>query len=454
MVAYLIPKVAEKEVKVSKKKEEISRTRSGSNYLLTWGQGRKGVLGHDCIKDVEKPKVVSFFQTMRVMEVAAGTHHALIRTEIDGVYSMGMGKDGRLGLGPGDVRDRKIPCRINSLNSMTVLQLAAGREHSAALVEYRSELPADPDDRIPTRVYTWGNGDNGRLGHGNVESLHAPKYIEALCKFVTVQLVCGGSHTMCLSTEFIESTGLQPLKRSGGSKKYGSKKPPSFSLPKKKPEIFVVFSFGWNLYGQLGHGDNWDVLLPKQIVDLKGANIEKIGAGDRSSTALSSPHSKANPKRHVYVWGHGVHPNVLEEPIHASIQCTLVPRLVMGMQDSIAKDLILGSNCGFLLTIRGAFKVGQFVEDPCTLHPGAHKWTRGSVRKIISTSTSVQEKVLEALRMKHSKFHGRELVSIPAEIVLQVPALEKALLEKALLCTNRTSPSRTPTKARQKRNNE
>lgn len=197
----------------------------------------------------------------------------------------------------------------------------------------------------------------------------------------------------------------------------------------------MVFSFGWNLYGQLGHGDNWDVPLPKQIVDFKGANIEKIAAGDRSSAAMSGPLSKTNFKRHVYAWGHGAHPNILEEPIHASIQCTLVPRLVMGMQDSIAKDIVLGNNCGFLLTERGAFKAGQHVEDPSTLHPGAHKWMRGSVGKVIDASTSVQEKILEAIRLKSSKFHGHELVSVPDELVLKVPALEEALLRTVGACS-------------------
>ncbi len=266
-------------------------------------------------------------------------------------------------------------------------------------MQYQSDLPGDPDQRIPTRVYTWGNGSNGKLGHGNTTTQHTPSEVKALKNFVTVQLVCGGSHTMTLSTEFVEPTGSKPITL--------------INVPKKKADVFVVFSFGWNLYGQLGHGDNWDVLAPKQIVDLKGANIVKLAAGDRSSMAMSGTLSKTNLKRHIYAWGHGVHANVVKEPIHSSIQCTLIPRPVMGMQDSLAKDIIAGNNCGFVLATRGAFKVGEFDEDPAGLHPEAHKWHSGSARKVIAASISVREKVVDALRLKGSKFHGNELVSVP-----------------------------------------
>ncbi len=43
---------------------------------------------------------------------------AFLNPEIDGVYSMGQGKDGRLGLGPDDDKDRKTPCRICGLDGL------------------------------------------------------------------------------------------------------------------------------------------------------------------------------------------------------------------------------------------------------------------------------------------------------------------------------------------------
>jgi hypothetical protein len=286
-------------------------------------------------------------------------------------------------------------------------------------VEYHSDLSGDPDQRIPTRVYTWGNGSNGKLGHGNTTTQHTPSEVKALKKFVTVQLVCGGSHTMTLSTEFVESTkSVKPMGiDDGGRETKGRSGGDLFDVPKKKADVFVVFSFGWNLYGQLGHGDNWDVLAPKQIVGLKGANIVKLAAGNRTSMAMSGTLSKTNMKRHIYAWGHGVHANVVKERIHASIQCTLIPRPIMGMQDSLAKDIIAGNNCSFVLATRGAFKVDEFDEDPAGLHPEAHKWHSGSARKVIAASVSVREKVLDALRLKGSKFHGNELVSVPDDCI-------------------------------------
>ena len=101
------------------------------------------------------------------------------------------------------------------------------------------------------------------------------------------------------------------------------------------------------------------------------------------------------------------------------------------MQDSIATDIFLGNNCSFILATRGAYRAGDFVEDPAALHPDSHKWTRGSVRKIINESDSTQEKVLEALRLKDSRLHGRELISVPDGIVKLVPALLAVETKKA-----------------------
>lgn len=62
--------------------------------------------------------------------------------------------------------------------------MSAGFRHSAAVTEYNE-------------LYTWGEGDHGRLGHGNTDSKLVPTLVQGISGVGSV--VCGSSHTMVLS---------------------------------------------------------------------------------------------------------------------------------------------------------------------------------------------------------------------------------------------------------------
>jgi hypothetical protein len=66
------------------------------------------------------------------------------------VYSWGNGANYQLGTGTAGIQ--RIPCRIDALQSLDVIHIAAAKFHSAA-------VSANGD------VYTWGFGRGGRLGH-------------------------------------------------------------------------------------------------------------------------------------------------------------------------------------------------------------------------------------------------------------------------------------------------
>lgn len=50
---------------------------------------------------------------------------------------------------------------------------------------------------------------------------------------------------------------------------------------------FRVFSWGWGIHGQLGHGCAEDVMFPKVINSLKKKKIISICAGQGHSVVLS-----------------------------------------------------------------------------------------------------------------------------------------------------------------------
>jgi hypothetical protein len=63
-------------------------------------------------------------------------------------------------------------------------------------------------------------------------------------------------------------------------------------------EAGEVFSFGTGEFGRLGHGDELDVELPKQIEALRGVDVLTVAAGGAHAKALTR-------SGEVYSWGYG-----------------------------------------------------------------------------------------------------------------------------------------------------
>ena len=99
------------------------------------------------------------------------------------VFSWGINNKGCLGF-PQD-KDVKTPQLIERDSSEilfdSIKDIACGGTHSMALSE-------------EGRTYSWGNGDNGRLGHNSKRSEALPKEIIALKE---VSLVYQNNQTIC-----------------------------------------------------------------------------------------------------------------------------------------------------------------------------------------------------------------------------------------------------------------
>jgi hypothetical protein len=48
-------------------------------------------------------------------------------------------------------------------------------------------------------VYTWGSGSDGRLGHGNDNSVTTPLPVQALSTKKVIALACGAEHTALIA---------------------------------------------------------------------------------------------------------------------------------------------------------------------------------------------------------------------------------------------------------------
>ncbi|OMJ70771.1 hypothetical protein SteCoe_31192 [Stentor coeruleus] len=180
-------------------------------------------------------------------------------------FSWGSGKDGRCGTGAED--PVTSPFRIFKDNTLLV-SLKCGFHHSAAVTN-------------DGKIYTWGRGLFGQLGHGNNEIYKIPTLISSLEGIKIIQVSCGWQHTMCLS-----NTGK-------------------------------VFSWGYGEDGQLGHGDCKDYLSPKEITTFYNIQINIISCGHSHSAAIGD--------KKLYAWG--CNPDsrcfvTTTEPVHAPYKVT------------------------------------------------------------------------------------------------------------------------------------
>lgn len=81
------------------------------------------------------------------------------------------------------------PTLIESLQHVFIKKVAvnSGGKHCLA-------LSADGD------VFSWGEGEEGKLGHGDRLSYDKPKLIEALSGVSVVDIACGSAHSACITS--------------------------------------------------------------------------------------------------------------------------------------------------------------------------------------------------------------------------------------------------------------
>ena len=177
--------------------------------------------------------------------MAAGGFHSLVLGSGGEVYAFDNAACGQLG--HGDQERQLTPQVIKALKGVKVRAVAAGHLHSLVL-------------SVSGEVYSFGNGDDGRLGHGDHEGQLTPKRIEAVANVRAV--VAGDLHSMLLT------------------------------------EAGAVYSFGCGEEGQLGHSDMEHQSTPRMIEALRGVNVTAIAAGSATSLAVAAG-------RTAYGWGSG-----------------------------------------------------------------------------------------------------------------------------------------------------
>ena len=161
-------------------------TEDGDTF--TWGAGCSGQLGHGDVVNRSAPKPVDGLAGKKAKEVACGLNHTIVITEDGRVYTFGHGELGQLG--HCSFENKLTPTLIQQvqLEGKDVVQVACGRLHTMALTS-------------DGRLYSWGNGMSGKLGHGSELSSAVPSVVESLLGHKVVHISSYNAH----SVAFVES---------------------------------------------------------------------------------------------------------------------------------------------------------------------------------------------------------------------------------------------------------
>ncbi|TYI12293.1 hypothetical protein ES332_A09G267200v1 [Gossypium tomentosum] len=288
---------------------------STAGDLFTWGDGthNAGILGHGTDVSHCIPKRVSgALEGIQVLSIACGAWHSALATSDGKLFTFG---DGTFGvLGHGDRESVKYPKLVQMLSGLKTVKVACGVWHTAAIVEVIGQAGVNVSSR---KLFTWGDGDKHRLGHGSKETYLFPNCVSSLIDYNFHQLACGHTITVALTT-------------SGH-----------------------VFTMGGTAHGQLGN-PNSDGKLPCLVQEkLVGEFVEEISCGAYHVAVLTS-------RSEVFTWGRGANGRLG----HGDVEDRKTPTLVESLKDKHVKNISCGSN---------------FTSSICI-----HKWVSGTDQSVCS----------------------------------------------------------------------
>jgi len=233
---------------------------SSDGKIYGWGQNNFGQIGISNASSSNVPVPVDTSGVLSgktIIQIASGIYHSIALASDGTIY--GWGRNGFGQLGDGEINALNNPPvavdMSGALSGKTVIQIAAGGNHSLALASDGS-------------IYTWGQNWYGQLGAGDNSASEIP---------VPTPVVTNGALSGKTITKIDAGYGFSIALASDGT----------------------VFTWGDNFRGQLGNGNNNNSKVPVSVDDsgvLSGKTIVQIGAGDQHAVVLSSD-------GYIYTWG-------------------------------------------------------------------------------------------------------------------------------------------------------
>ncbi|KFK41026.1 hypothetical protein AALP_AA2G075500 [Arabis alpina] len=200
-----------------------------------------------------------FCESLSVSSVACGAWHTAIVTSSGQLFTYGSGTFGVLG--HGNLESVSKPIEVESLRHMKVISVSCGPWHTAAIVETAIDRKYY-NAKSSGKLFTWGDGDKGRLGHADSKTKLVPTCVSELVDQDFIKVVCGWTFSVALS---ISGT---------------------------------VYTMGSSIHGQLGCPRAKDKSINVVLGNLTRQFVKEIASGSHHVAVLTS-------FGNVYTWGKG-----------------------------------------------------------------------------------------------------------------------------------------------------
>ncbi|OMO79108.1 Zinc finger, FYVE-type [Corchorus olitorius] len=325
-------------------KHAVLVTRQGQ--IFSWGEGSGGRLGHGVEADVSQPMLISALSESAIGFVACGDFHTCAVTLSGDLFTWG---DGSLNLGllGHDTEVSKLtPKKVSGeMEGMQVSYISCGPWHTAAVTSVG-------------KLFTFGDGTFGALGHGDRSSTIMPREVDALRGLKTLRASCGIWHTAAIVEVPAETSGgISPgrLFTWGDGEKcqlgHGDKEPrlvpscvalsdtTSFSQVACGHSITVALTNTGKVYamGSFDHGQLGSSVSSKLPTCVKGnikySQVEEIACGSHHIAVRTSDAK-------IYTWGKGVNGQLG----HGDNTDRNLPTLVEALKNKQVKRVACGSN--------------------------------------------------------------------------------------------------------------
>ncbi|KAL9370072.1 hypothetical protein Peur_041271 [Populus x canadensis] len=275
-------------------------TLSGDLYIWGGNAYNFGLLGCGSEATQWVPRKVSGpLEGIHVSSVSCGPWHTAVVTSAGQLFTFG---DGTFGvLGHGDRSSVSTPREVESLKGLRTMRVACGVWHTAAVVEVMVGSSSS-SNCSSGKLFTWGDGDKGRLGHGDKEARLVPTYVATLVEPSFCQVACGHSLTVALTTSGQVYTMGSPVYGQLGNPQADGKVPTRVEgkLMKNFVEELAcgayhvavltsrteVYTWGKGENGRLGHGDTDDRNFPSIVEALKDKQVKGIVCGTSFTAAI------------------------------------------------------------------------------------------------------------------------------------------------------------------------
>ncbi|KAL0370318.1 UNVERIFIED_CONTAM: PH, RCC1 and FYVE domains-containing protein 1 [Sesamum angustifolium] len=389
-----------------------------SGDLYTWGEGNFGLLGHGNEVSHWVPKRVNGpLEGIHVSSISCGPWHTAVVTSAGQLFTFG---DGTFGvLGHGDRESVSKPREVESLKGLRTVRAACGVWHTAAVVEVMVGSSSS-SNCSSGKLFTWGDGDKGRLGHGDKESKLVPTCVAALVEPNFCQVACGHSMTVALTTSGHVYTMGSPVYGQLGNPQADGKLPSR--VEGKLGKSFVeeiacgayhvavltsrteVYTWGKGANGRLGHGDADDRNSPTLVEALKDKQVKSIACGTNFTAAIC-----------LHKWVSGVDQSMcsgcrlpfnFKRKRHNCYNCGLVFCHSCSSKKSLRASMAPNPNKPYRVCDNCFSKLKKAIETDTSSHSSMSR--RGSMNQVINDIIDKDDKLDIRSRPQLARFSSME----------------------------------------------